>query len=666
MAEFKLGRIRFVWKNDWQTEITYYKDDVVAFGGKIYICVEGHVSSADFFSDFDITPPKWNLVSDGQTWRGEWQPQTRYIFDDIVKYGARLYICQTIHVSAEDSSAFIDDDIDYWEVFAEGLDWKGNWDVETNYKINDMVKYGGATYVCTTAHISTSDVSLGLENDIANWDVFNQGLEFKSTWTPTTRYKLNDVVQYGAGLYIATQYHTSTTDFGTDAANWEKFVDGFQYEDEWLPTFSYQPGDVVRYGGNTYLAKITTEAEIPPATPDSWELFSQGIKFLGDWNEDSSNQHYKVGELVTYGANTYLCIQDHETAQDPSAATEYWSRLNTGLRWRGEWVDDQEYIEGDVVRYGDNSYVCVLGHVSEGDDYSSLSPSGSVLRGVGSRPDQDDSGLYWNIIAIGTEQSVLNTTGDLVYYSGNGPARLPIGKNGQILTVGSQGLPEWAFLGNSQDVYYVAEHGVDSPAPIYGKSIDRPFKTVRYAAQQIEKGAKVPEAAELLKLNRRFIQREIVEWTDYQIANSISPFGSNFEYDSAKCERDMGYIIDAFIWDLTHGGNIKSRTAALKYVKEPGSFYTLGQEGETVASIQYGISLIQKVLAQEAPDVNYQELNGDNSTAIVEQYFNTAYGRLDNAEYEGVITGGSTGGVYSGNVTNTDSDGPGNIGGGYY
>jgi hypothetical protein len=76
--------------------------------------------------------------------------------------------------------------------------------------------------------------------------------------------------------------------------------------------------------------------------------------------------------------------------------------------------------------------------------------------------------------------------------------------------------------------------------------------------------------------------------------------------------------------------------------------------------------LIQKVLAQEAPDVNYQELNGDNSTAIVEQYFNTGYGRQDNVDYEGVITGGSSGGVYSGNVTNTDSDGPGSYGGGYY
>ena len=32
MAEFKLGRIRFVWKSSWTTATTYYKDDVVEYG----------------------------------------------------------------------------------------------------------------------------------------------------------------------------------------------------------------------------------------------------------------------------------------------------------------------------------------------------------------------------------------------------------------------------------------------------------------------------------------------------------------------------------------------------------------------------------------------------------------------------------------------------------
>ena len=68
MAEFKLGRIRFVWKAAWVTSTTYYKDDVIRFGGKVYICQIGHTASADFNTDLDISPTKWNLMSDGQRW----------------------------------------------------------------------------------------------------------------------------------------------------------------------------------------------------------------------------------------------------------------------------------------------------------------------------------------------------------------------------------------------------------------------------------------------------------------------------------------------------------------------------------------------------------------------------------------------------------------------
>ena len=100
-------------------------------------------------------------------------------------------------------------------------------------------------------------------------------------------------------------------------------------------------------------------------------------------------------------------------------------------------------------------------------------------------------------------------------------------------------------------------------------------------------------------------------------------------------------IIDAFIWDLGHGGNVRSREVALQYVNNPGSFYLLGQKEETVAAINYGLTLIEKVLAQLAPAVNYQTTNGDNSTSIVEQYFETALGRQDNKDYESTTTGGS-------------------------
>ena len=90
MAEFKLGRIRFVWKADWVTGTTYYKDDVINYGGRTYLCVSGHTANADFYADLDVIPTKWNLFADGQSWKGEWEQLTLYKENDLVKEIAEI------------------------------------------------------------------------------------------------------------------------------------------------------------------------------------------------------------------------------------------------------------------------------------------------------------------------------------------------------------------------------------------------------------------------------------------------------------------------------------------------------------------------------------------------------------------------------------------------
>jgi hypothetical protein len=164
MAEFKLGRIRFVWKDQWTTATVYYQDDVVSFAGKTYICVIGHTSQGIFFSDLDIVPSKWNLMAEGQTWKGPWQPDTSYVYDDIVSYGARLYIANTIHTSNAtivDTTDGLEADQSKWDIFAEGINWTGDWQVSNRYKVNDLVKYGGTTYVCNELHVSAANTKIG-------------------------------------------------------------------------------------------------------------------------------------------------------------------------------------------------------------------------------------------------------------------------------------------------------------------------------------------------------------------------------------------------------------------------------------------------------------------------------------------------------------------------
>ena len=47
MAEFKLGRIRFIWKDNLATGTAYPKDDVIRYGGRTYVAVTGHTSTTN-------------------------------------------------------------------------------------------------------------------------------------------------------------------------------------------------------------------------------------------------------------------------------------------------------------------------------------------------------------------------------------------------------------------------------------------------------------------------------------------------------------------------------------------------------------------------------------------------------------------------------------------
>jgi hypothetical protein len=253
MAEFKLGRIRFVWKNTWAGSTTYYKDDVVRYGGKTYMCISGHTSSAatnGFYTD--LASSYWQLSADGQAWTGTWSSGTSsYKIGDLVKYGGTIYICITGHVPQSTLEA----DQNKWDVWATSFNFIGAWVAATVYKVGDIVTYGATVYRCNTGHTAAATNALGLEANQASWDTLNQSFAYKGVWSASSvRYKINDVVKYGAGLWICTTYHTSTSD-GFATTNFARLVDGLEFSNSWNNSTTWPVGDVVTYGGYTYVAK---------------------------------------------------------------------------------------------------------------------------------------------------------------------------------------------------------------------------------------------------------------------------------------------------------------------------------------------------------------------------------------------------------------------------
>jgi hypothetical protein len=579
MAEFNLGRIRFVWKGAWVTSTSYIKDDVVRYGGKTYLCVIGHTAAADFNTDLENIPTRWNQMSDGQEWKGNWSTSTFYKLNDIVKYGGYIYICNDSHTSAATATLGLEQDLFKWDLFAETFDWKTDWTTSTRYKINDIVKYGGITYICNQGHTSAATATLGLEQDQGKWDFLHKGIDYLGTWSGSSvRYKINDVVKYGAGLWICTTYHTSSATFAE--SNWTQFVEGLEFNDTWNASAVYQPGDTIAYGGYVYISKTNHTNQVPTSNSDDWDLYITGFKYQGAWGLPN---FYRVGNVVRHGGYTYVAVADAEAsgANVPPNAT-YWAQLNSGTAWRGPWDGNKTYILGDLVKYGPNSFICINPHTSS----------------TPNRPDNDTAGTYWNVFTAGSELSVLTTQGDLVYYGGAGPTRLPIGREGQVLRVSSSAAPEWAFWGIINCIAYVSPSGEDLPWPNYGPTIDRPFKTIQFASQQIEKGMLYPEASNLIARNRQFIQKEVVSWTNAQVAGPISPFTGAFTFNSAKCERDIGVLVDAIVYDLSHGGNKRIRDFAI-YNGEEIAIFAVGEKLQTIAAVNFALSLVQDIISED-------------------------------------------------------------------
>ena len=156
MADFKIQRFKHTWKNAWQADITYNSDDVVSLGGKVYNCLVRHTSNINFYTDLNflnndtppIAVPKWELIADGVSLRGNWTTETEYFIGDIVKNGTVSYICVVNHFSTANSNNFNIDFLDenYWTVFVDSTTWVGNWQISTYYRVGDLIKYSANLY----------------------------------------------------------------------------------------------------------------------------------------------------------------------------------------------------------------------------------------------------------------------------------------------------------------------------------------------------------------------------------------------------------------------------------------------------------------------------------------------------------------------------------------
>jgi hypothetical protein len=158
MAEFNLGRLRFVWKGEWVTGTTYLRDDVVRYGGSSYVCRAGHTGQSNFYADRDLG--HWEIMAGGFEWEAEWQGSTYYKIGNVVRYGVTVYLCIEGHTS--DPTTFENDGAN-WEILVAGLNWRDTWGPAIQYQANELVVQSDRLYIALRDNIGADPDTSALD-----------------------------------------------------------------------------------------------------------------------------------------------------------------------------------------------------------------------------------------------------------------------------------------------------------------------------------------------------------------------------------------------------------------------------------------------------------------------------------------------------------------------
>ena len=553
MAEFRISSLRYNYVGIWATGETYKIDDIVYFEGQLYTCNIPHTAT-NFNTDFNsvgqidaVDFPYWTKSVNGTYYKYNWASTQTYNLNNVVKYGGAIWLCNTYHVSGStfDSTKFT--------LMIEGADWSNVWTVSTAYGVGDVVRYGGIVYSCNTNHLSASSVVQGLENDQSKWTAIYKGIDYKGNWTSATVYKLNDVVKLNSTLYICVTPHVAGSTFAS--INFEAWLVGLEFLGQWSNSADYQLNDVVIFGGNAWYSIQNSNFNNPPdAISAFWNVLNPSYNIKTTPWSFASN--YRVGDVVNYRGklfkavanstgnnpfltsppNSYLTtsivasgsginfieVDDVSNIQvgfsvaspdiyDPMNLSEYrvikiignvvyfdkpfakafndpgfdgddisfqgwnyqyWQLLSSASNYRGFWDPNfASYTTGDLVVYKNNTWRCVVTHASS-SDYPPPSVGAVELNGA-----------VWTVHYPHAQQNALINQGDMVYNNVNGKderTNLEIGpETWQIQS--NQGIPTYNRILTSPNVYYVALDGLDDPD--YGVTWDQPWRTIQYAVQ---------------------------------------------------------------------------------------------------------------------------------------------------------------------------------------
>ena len=155
-----LGKLRFYWAGEYNSATVYEVNDIVKYGGNVYIYTYTLAEAAHTPTDTNY----WALMISGLKFEGEYNNGTTYQVGDGVAYGGIVYI------AVADTTGNPPPNATYWSQFADGIQYEGSYAGGTTYQLNDVVTYGGKAYIATA--LTTGNVP----TNGSYWNLFVDGV----------------------------------------------------------------------------------------------------------------------------------------------------------------------------------------------------------------------------------------------------------------------------------------------------------------------------------------------------------------------------------------------------------------------------------------------------------------------------------------------------------
>jgi hypothetical protein len=197
------------------TTITYRKNDLVKYGGTIWKCTETHIDTG-FFDE-----TKFEIELPGTQFDEVWNEETSYQAGDVVRYGGFVYFATANSLNSVPSAT------ENWRLLSRSYNYRGQWNQTVTYLTGDVVRRGGELWLALVDvdGVPVEDGSTAITTDYLDpdkWEKLNTSKRWSGEWALNIEYLVGDVVYYYGTAYTCTYQHTSEDRYRPDnGSGWD-------------------------------------------------------------------------------------------------------------------------------------------------------------------------------------------------------------------------------------------------------------------------------------------------------------------------------------------------------------------------------------------------------------------------------------------------------------